>query len=51
VYTLEAELFLSKMAEEDLANENEELKQEKCKADKVTSAAAKGAKMRKRSTR
>lgn len=51
VYTLEAELFLSKMAEEDLANENEELKQEKCKADKVICAAAKGAKMRKRSTR
>jgi hypothetical protein len=51
VYTLEAELFLSKMAEEDLANENEELKQEKCKADKVSCAAASRAKDRKRSTR
>jgi hypothetical protein len=51
VYTLEAELFLSKMAEEDLANENEELKQEKCKADKVSCAAARRTKERKRSTR
>ena len=51
VYTLEAELFLSKMAEEDLANENEELKQEKCQADKVSLAAARHAKDRKRSTR
>ena len=51
VYTLEAELFLSKVAEEDVANENEELKQEKCKADKVSCAAARRAKERKRSTR
>jgi hypothetical protein len=51
VYTLEAELFLSKIAEEDLANENEELKQEKCKADKLSCAAARRAKERKRSTR
>ncbi len=27
VYTLEAELFLSNVAEEDMANENEDLKQ------------------------
>jgi hypothetical protein len=51
MYTLEAELFLSKIAEEDLANENEELEQEKCKADKVRCAAARRAKERKRSTR
>jgi hypothetical protein len=51
VYTLEAELFLSKIAEEDLSNENEELKQEKCKADKVSCAAARCTKERKRSTR
>ena len=51
VYTLEGELFLSKLAEEDLAIENEELKQEKCKADKVIWAEATRAKERKRSTR
>ena len=33
MYTLEAELFISKMAEEDLAHENEELKQDKLNAD------------------
>ena len=51
VYTLEGELFLSILAEEDLAIENEELKQEKCKADKVIWAEATRAKERKRSTR
>jgi hypothetical protein len=53
LYMLEGELFLSKVAEEDLANENEELKQEKCKckADKVSCAEARRAKERRRSTR
>ncbi len=37
VYMLESELFLSKVAEQDLAIENEELKQEKCNADKLRS--------------
>ena len=51
VYMLEGELFLSKVVEQDLAIENEELKQEKCQADKVSLAAARHAKDRKRSTR
>ncbi len=51
IYTLEAELFLSKMAEEDLAHENEELKQEKLNADKERVEVARRAKKLKRSTR
>jgi hypothetical protein len=50
MYTLEAELFISKMAEEDLAHENEELKQEKLNADKERVEAARCAKKQKRST-
>ncbi len=51
IYTLEAELFISKMAEEDLAHENEELKQEKLNADKERVEVARRAKKQKRSTR
>jgi hypothetical protein len=47
VYMLEGELFLSKVAEQDLAIENEELKQEKCIADKLSCAEARRAKERK----
>ena len=50
MYTLEAELFISKMAEEDLAHENEELKQDKLNADKERIEAARRAKKQKRST-
>jgi hypothetical protein len=49
MYTLEAELFLSKMAVEDLAHENEELRQEKFNADKERIEAARHTKKQKRS--
>jgi hypothetical protein len=51
VYTLEGELFLSKMVEVDLAHENEELKLEKSKGDKLTIEADRRAKMLKQSTK
>jgi hypothetical protein len=50
LYTLEGELFLSKMVEGDLAHENEELKLEKLKADKLIVEAGRQAKKLKRST-
>ena len=50
LYTLEGELFLSKMVEGDLAQENEELKLEKLKADKLNVDAGRRAKKLKRST-
>ncbi len=51
VYTLEGELFLSKLVEVDLAHENEELKLEKSKGDKLIVEADRRAKMLKRSTK
>jgi hypothetical protein len=51
VYTLEGELFLSKMVEVNLAHENEELKLEKLKADKLIVEAGRRAKKLKRSTK
>ena len=50
MYTVEAEIFLSKMAGEDLAHENEELRQEKLNVDKERIEAARRAKKQKRST-
>jgi hypothetical protein len=51
VYTLEGELFLSKMVEVDLAHEKEELKLGNSKADKLIVEADRRAKMLKRSTK
>ena len=51
LYTLEAELFLSKLAAEDLANENEELRQEKVYDDKKRFETARRAKKQKLSAR
>jgi len=51
VYTLEGELFLSKMVEVDLAHEKEELKLGKSMADKLIVEADRRAKMLKRSTK
>jgi hypothetical protein len=50
MYTVEAEIFLSKMAGEDLAHENEELRQKKLNVDKERIEAARRAKKQKRST-
>ncbi len=51
LYTLEAELFLSKLGAEDLANENEELRQEKVNDDKERFETARRAKQQKLSAR
>jgi hypothetical protein len=50
VYTLEGEIFLSKMVEVDLAHENEELKLGKSKADKLIVEAGRRTKKLNRST-
>ncbi len=50
LYTLEGELFLSKMVEGDLAHKNEELRLDKSKADKLIVEAGRRAKKLKRST-
>ena len=51
LYTLEAERFLSKLSAEDLANENEELRQEKVNDDKERFETARRAKKQKLSAR